>query len=139
MKTLLSILLLIGVLTSCKRESDIEQFPQKWQLVKMYGQIFNSEVTGSEMEWQEFYLLKSDGSFTKSRQRNGVLNEASGTFSFKDYADGKYLELTYSSNNPIIGSCISDQKELLWVKSEILMQGTWTNCDGPGLIYERNK
>ena len=105
----------------------------------MFGQSPNSSTSGSDMEWQESYLLNSDGAFTKSRERNGVIIEASGTFVFKDLTDGKYLELSYESNSVIIGSCTAGLKETLWVRSEKKMSGTWSYCDGPGLEYERNK
>ena len=139
MKKLLLLLVGVWILSSCTREFDLDKFPQKWQLTSMFGQTPNSTTSGSDMEWQESYLLNSDGTFTKSRIRNGVLTEASGTFVFKDLTDGKYLELSYESNSDIIGSCTSGQKETLWVRSEIKMSGTWSYCDGPGLEYERIK
>lgn len=139
MKKVLFICFLIGTLISCKRESGLDQYPQKWQLIKMTGQIPNSETTGIEMEWQEIYLLNSNGTFTKSRERDGILKEESGTFTFKNLSDGKYLELNYESNNDLIGSCFSEPREMLWVRSESMMQGTWSSCDGPGLEYRRIK
>ena len=103
----------------------------------MTGQIPNSETTGIDMEWQEFYLLNSDRTFIKSRERNGVLTEEPGSFSFEDLSDGKYLVLTYEADNDIIGNCTSDLKEVLMVKSETRMLSTWSACDGPGLEYKR--
>jgi hypothetical protein len=137
MKRIFFIYLFIGTLFSCSREFDYDQFPQKWQLTKMTGQISESGVSGSDMDWQESYLLNSNGTFIKSRERNGILTEVSGTFTFKDLWDGKYLELNYESGNALIGSCYSEPKELLWVRSESRMDGTWSYCDGPGLEYER--
>lgn len=139
MKNLIFISLLICSLFSCSEDDkfNFEQYPQKWQLVKMTGQIPNSEVTGANMEWQESYMLNSDGTFTKYRERSGILTEASGTFAFKDLSGGKYLELTYESDNDIIGSCYSEPSESLWLKSKNKLMGTWSYCDGPGLEYRR--
>jgi hypothetical protein len=139
MKNLIFISLLVCTLLSCTKEDefDFEQYHQKWQLIKMTGQIPNSETTGIDMEWQEFYLLNSNSTFIKSRERNGVLTEESGNFSFEDLSDGKYLVLTYGSDNSIIGNCTSDLKEVLMVKSDTRMLGTWSACDGPGLEYKR--
>jgi len=141
MKNLMLISLLICTLSSCTKDEkfDSKQYPQKWQLIKMTGQIPNSETTGADMEWQESYLLNSDGTFTKSRERSGILTEVSGTFVFKDLSDGKFLELTYETDNDIIGSCYADHTESLWLKSESKLMGTWSYCDGPGLEYERVK
>jgi hypothetical protein len=139
MKKVLFILLAAWIFISCTKEFDLDKFPQEWQLTTMYGQIPNSTTYGSDMEWQESYQLNSDRTFTKTRVRDGVLTEASGTFEFKDLTDGKFLELTYTSNSPIIGSCTVELKETFWVKSDKKMSGTWSNCDGPGLEYERIK
>lgn len=136
--------ILIGLLifSSCQIDDEFNptQYPQKWQLVKMTGQIANSETTGNAMEWQEFYLLNSNGTFTKSRERNGLLMEESGTFTFKNLSEEKFLELIYASDNELIGSCYSSElKESLWLKSENKLMGTWSECDGPGLEYERTE
>lgn len=139
MKNVLFLFVSVWILSSCTKEFDLDKFPQKWQLTSMFGQISDSSTSGSDMEWQESYLLNSDGTFTKSRVRNGVLIEASGTFVFNDLTDGRYLELSYESSSAIIGSCISGLKETLWVRSERKMSGTWSYCDGPGLEYERIK
>jgi hypothetical protein len=139
MKNVLFLFVSVWILNSCTKEFDPDKFPQTWQLTSMFGQTPNSSTSGSDMEWQESYLLNSDGTFTKSRERNGVIIEASGTFVFKDLTDGKFLELSFDSNSAIIGSCTPGLKETLWVKSEKKMSGTWSYCDGPGLEYERNK
>jgi hypothetical protein len=149
MKNLIFLSFFICSVISCSKneKSDLVQyhqvfdsklFPQKWQLVKMTGNIPNSETTGVAMNWQESYLLNSDGSFTKSRKRDGKLTEGSGTFVFKDISGGKYLELTYLSASDIIGSCNADHTEGFWLRSDKLV-GTWSYCDGPGLEYERVK
>jgi hypothetical protein len=139
MKKVLFLFISVWILNSCTKEPDLDKFPQIWQLTSMSGQTSNSSTSGSDMEWQESYLLNSDGTFTKSRERNGVIIEASGSFVFKDLTDGKYLELTYESNSDIIGSCTPGLKETLLVRSGKKMSGTWSYCDGPGLEYERKK
>ena len=140
MKKLLFFICGVWIFTSCAKEFDLDKFPQKWQLTSMSGQTPNSTTSGSDMEWQESYLLNSDGTFRKSRIQNGVLTEASGTFVFKDLTDGKFLELFFKNSSNIIGSCTTSAlKETLWVRSEVKMSGTWSNCDGIGLEYERIK
>lgn len=139
MKSFILITLLICLLPSCKQDDkfDSAKYPQEWQLVKMTGQIVNSETKGAYMEWQESYLLNSDGTFTKSRKRNGIWIEESGRFEIKEISDETFLDLTYDQENEIIGSCFSNQREQLWLRSEHQLSGTWENCDGPGLDYER--
>jgi len=132
-------ILLLGTLFSCSKDDkyDFGKYPQKWLLIKMSGQVANSETTGTEMDWQELYLLNSNGTFAKHRERDGVHSEALGTFSVIDQSDGKFLELVYDTNSEIIGSCYGNHTESLWLKSDIKLMGTWSSCDGPGLEYER--
>ncbi|WP_276497799.1 hypothetical protein [Pontibacter litorisediminis] len=109
---------------------------QKWQLVRMTGQIPNAELTGDKMAWQEYYLLNPDGSFTKVRQQGGVSTSASGTYTYHSSSDEKYLELSYAAPSAIIGTCTSDSKERLTLIKDRL-QSSWQACDGPGLEYKK--
>jgi len=135
MKNLVFIPLFIFTLISCSKDED---FPQKWQLVKIFGgQIGYYEHTGTDMAWQEYYLLNSNGTFIKHRERSGKTTEASGTFTFRNKSDGKYFYLTYNSGGQIIGSCYSNNIEILFLKSGSNLFNTWSDCDGPGLEYSR--
>lgn len=130
-------------LISCSLNKGIdldEQLLQKWQLTEMSGSVENvSPSTGSSMDWQEYYLLYSDNTFVKSRERNNVITEKKGSYAFVTLSDGKYLELVYESHNDLIGNCTSEAKELLKLNAENELIGTWSACDGPGLVYERTE
>ena len=131
---------LLIICISCSQTDHIasEQYPQKWKLTEMSGSIANvPPSTGSDMEWQEYYLLKADGTFTKHRERDQEVKEESGTYNFINLSDGKYLELVYPSKNELVGNCTQEPKELLKLNSENILIGTWWACDGPGLKYER--
>ncbi|MFN8254943.1 MAG: hypothetical protein U0W24_04590 [Bacteroidales bacterium] len=135
MKKIIFTLLLTGTLFSCSDEFNyyLGRYPQKWQLVKMKGELPNSERTGADMDWQEFYLLKSDGTFTKQREEDGIQTEAHGTFTLTN----NEIELVYDTNCLIIGSCSGNQTESLLIKSSVKLVGTWSYCDGPELEYKR--
>ncbi|MFS4467556.1 hypothetical protein [Maribacter sp. 2210JD10-5] len=122
-----------------KKEVKSSNYPQKWMLVKMTGQMADSEITGENMAWQEYYLLESSGKFVKYRNQNGKKSKGMGTYKIVEENDGNYLELVYNTHNPIIGSCSIDQKEVLWFQEENKLLGTWQACDGPGLEYKRVK
>jgi hypothetical protein len=75
-------LILIGVLFSCNKNDDTDKETEEfgnWILVEMNGSIPNSETTGSDMEWQEIYSLNTDGTFQKSRDRDGSVTKVFGT------------------------------------------------------------
>ncbi len=139
MKNLIFILFLSGALYSCSKydKYDLGKYPQKWQLIEMYGQEANAiGITGDKMQWQEFYILNSNGTFAKHREVDGILYEGSGTFSVIDQSGYKSFKLVYDTISGIIGSCYG-KTEILWIKSEIKLWGTWSSCDGPGLVYDR--
>jgi hypothetical protein len=131
--------LFIITLFSCSKEaaSTATAYQGKWKLTQMTGMMANSETSGSTMEWQEFYVLDSNGRFKKSRERNGVITEISGSYSLSQTANGTSLLLSYKSDSEIIGSCSSALKEELYFESESVLFSTWQQCDGPGLKYEK--
>lgn len=144
MKKLILIVLAACTIISCSEEEqfeeqkfDSEKYPQNWKLVKMTGSWTNSVSTGKNMDWQEYYLLKSDGTFSKHRERNGAISEVSGTFSIVNREDDKFVQLVHETNNEIIANCYSNQTESLWLKSDIELMNTWHACDGPKLEYKR--
>ncbi|HEX9153114.1 MAG TPA: hypothetical protein VF842_13570 [Flavobacterium sp.] len=133
-----AILAFLSFFNSCSKDAvaaDSAGYYGKWTLIKMSGTLSNSETTGAAMEWHEFYLLNSDGTFTKSRERNAIKTTISGTYTASNHSDGIYLELTYPNDSEIIGSCYGNLKEELYITEDTTLSNTWKNCDGPGLEY----
>lgn len=140
MKKIAFIFIVIGILYSCNSDDNSNSNAEligNWKLIQMTGNIPNSTTTGSEMEWQETYLLKTDGSFKKSRDRNGVITDVSGTYKLIKSSNEIFLELNFNNESEIIGSCYSNLKEEMFFQSENTLSSTWQNCDGPGLKYEK--
>lgn len=149
MKSLFTFIILLSFLISCSNEvvvketteteSFTEHYTQKWKLVKMTGDMINSETTGNDMAWQEYYIFNSNSSFFRSRTRDGVTTEISGTFKYergKDANQTDFLTLTYPTESTLIGNCTGDLTETLMFTIDKKLSGTWNYCDGPGLIYE---
>lgn len=150
MKKLLFTLLSVFILCSCSKDNDAvtptnlplkgDQYPQQWQLVKMTGMIANVPPSvGGDMTWKEYYLLQSDGSFTKTREQNNTTTTVKGTFKRVKLTDGEYLELTYEAQSTLICNCSPNLIEYLRIDTEKELIGTCWACDGPGLFYERTK
>jgi hypothetical protein len=89
------------------------------------------------MEWQETYRINADGTFQKSRDRDGIITEVSGTYNLINNSNEPLLELSFNSESTIVGSCISNTKETMSLKSETIFLSSWNACDGPGLKYEK--
>lgn len=96
-------------------------------------------ITGDDMTWQESIRLYTNGSFTKTRVRDGVTAEESGTYAYVEYDDVNFLELTYTTpRNELIASCTTaDATEQLKVISDSELKGIWDWCDGPILVYSK--
>ncbi|MEQ1586298.1 MAG: hypothetical protein ABL895_10490 [Cyclobacteriaceae bacterium] len=128
-------LLVLFSLISCASDGNL--CPEKWQLVKMTGNVAGvPPSTGSNMGWQECYLLYPDNTFKKIREQNNQTTEVDGSYKELPLSDGVYLELVFKNDNNLIGSCSGDKKELLKKSTDQLIS-TWWNCDGPGLFYEK--
>ncbi|TDE49866.1 hypothetical protein [Flavobacterium sp. GT3P67] len=141
MKNLVILVAFLSVFSSCSKDDavtmDSTSYYGKWTLVSMSGSIPNSEATGTAMEWQEFYLFNTNGTFTKSRERNSVKTSISGTYTTTIQSDGIFFELTYPNDSEIIGSCYGNQKEQLYLTGNNSLSSTWSYCDGPKLKYKR--
>jgi hypothetical protein len=143
MKNSLLALTLSIIFFSCSVEDyteddiSLQYTPQKWELMRITGSFPNSETTGAAMEWQEYYIFNPDGTFLKSRTRDGKGLEATGTFQVMEYDNDEadYLELEYKNGKELIGSCNQGDTETLVYRSSHALSNTWNACDGPGLDY----
>lgn len=133
-------LLMIGFLCSCNKSDDFNMETEvigNWKLIQITGSFPNSLTTGTEMDWQETYRLFIDGTFQKSRNRNGIIIEVSGTYNLITNPNETLLELNFNIESEIVGSCISTTKETMRLQSKTIFLSSWNACDGPGLKYEK--
>lgn len=103
----------------------------------MTGNYSGSETLGANMEWHEYYLLEEDGTFLKSRTRDGFIIKEKGTYIFIKNKTVKSLITTYDRSNSLIANCSSDKSEYLSILTSDTLIGSWSSCDGPGLFYKR--
>jgi hypothetical protein len=152
MKKLILLLALLTTIYSCTKETDdladTIEYTGKWELVKMTGSATGSESTGSDMAWQETYIINEDETFVKTRVRGDSTIAVSGTYKFTeeglmDESESDviiYIELSHNTDNKIIGNCYSNRKiEYLYFTSNNKLKSTWEACDGPGLEYVKSK
>lgn len=143
MKRIVLLFILISTLVSCSNDEalatgDVDYYG-KWELTKM-SSAFTPAISFSDgLEWEESYDFNIDGTFTKTRLRDNKSITVSGTYSITTTQKEIQFELVYEKDNDIIGSCSSDPKEVLYINSSKKMYSTWQNCDGPELVYEKEK
>lgn len=152
MKKLWSLLTLLMLFSSCSGDDDLlipkgSSLLGKWDLVKTEGQVPDSEATGEDMPFQEFYIFRADGSFFKQRITDGETLEASGEFElgapgfiFEGESAVNNLILTYSAENPILSSCYATLlEEHFYLTDDGRLVNTWRACDGLGMEYVRTQ
>lgn len=141
MKRVLLVIVMVLNFISCSKEKSTlnEDFPHSFILTKMTGSFEGSETTGNAMEWQESYCLFENNTFIKSRNWNGTNIDAEGTYSFTIIENENFIEFTYNAESTIIGSCYGNLKEFLYILNDYEVNGTWSHCDGPGLVYKRSQ
>lgn len=141
MKTPIIIFIFLTVFNSCSKDDgvtiDSTGYYGKWTLVAMSGSLPNSEVSGTAMAWQEFYIFKADGTFTKTRDSKSMTTTLSGTYTATSKEEGTSFELTYPNDSEIIGSCFGNKKEILLLTANNSLSNTWNFCDGPSLKYRK--
>lgn len=140
MKNKILILMVIATLFSCNKNDDNDteiEIVGNWKLIQMTGSIPNSETSGAEMDWQETYTLNANRTFLKSRDRDGITTEVSGTYNFIDNSNEPLIEFNFDTESEIIGSCTSNMKEIMYFQFENIIVSSWSACDGPGLKYEK--
>jgi len=142
MKKIVSILFIMSLIVSCSKDKELEtitNFSEYYELVKMTGSFSGSETTGSQMEWQETYILNTkEGTFSKSRLFNNILTEERGTYTYITIDNQNYIEFTFNNDSDIIGNCTGNLKEtLLVLEDDNKLVSTWGACDGPGLEYQK--
>jgi hypothetical protein len=142
MKNIISILFIVSLLFSCSKDEETETviaYPEYYELVKITGSFNGSETTGSQMEWQETYMLSAiDSTFKKLRLVEEVIYEAMGTYTYKTIENQEYIEFTFNEDSDIIGNCTGDLIEVLLVLDDgEKLVATWGACDGPGLEYQK--
>ncbi len=139
MKNIFAIILFVFFLTSCTNDDEIDPslLPHKFVMVSMSGMVPNSERTGDDMDWQEYYIFDSDSTFLKSRTEGDKTIEEEGIYKTKIMVDGEYMLLSYPKESEIIGSCQHQPSETLFIIDRDHLRNTWGACDGPVLSYKR--
>ncbi len=146
-KVIITLILLASIYSCTKETNDMSadlKLTGKWGLVKMTGNVEGSEYTGSEMEWQETYVINKNNSFTKTRIRGDSTVIVSGIYNLieeglLDESESDiitYIEFLHNTVNAIIGNCNSNSlTEILYLNSKNELISSWEACDGPGLKY----
>jgi len=114
--------------------------PTTLKLVEMSGNIASvPPLVGEDLPWQEEINFSVPNKFVKIRsdKTTGKTERAEGFFVIESFPGDPemYIALTYRQDNPLIASCIRiELKEYLKVE-RLMVNGTWSICDGPGLHY----
>ena len=143
MKKQISLLAIICILFSCNKDEDDTILKTgiigNWKLIEMTGNIANAEPTkGIQMPWKETYQFNANRTFQKSRDFNGVITKASGTYKITNDSNIISIELIFNNESEIVASCTPEKEYMsLQFENVYLSNNSWSPCDGPGLKYEK--
>ena len=102
------------------------------------GMLANSEITGSDMEYQEHYIFNEDHTFSKNRIEDGRKITAEGSYTVTIQNNETAYSLEFNEQNNLIGNCGAGPTEYLYLHSDNkTLLSNWWACDGPGLFYKR--
>ncbi|WP_300440765.1 hypothetical protein [Christiangramia sp.] len=115
------------------------EYPQKWELFKMsVGMLTGSEVSGDDMNYQEYYIFNVDNTFSKTRIEDQTETTVKGIYSIEIKENEQGFSLVYDQENGLIGNCSLEPTEYLYIGSDHhTLLNSWWACDGPGLFYKK--
>ena len=145
MKNLLLLLFVSTIFFSCSETEnpDTSNLPQEW-ILKGYKSVWVPEAGLTPLTDTTYqYRLESDGTFEKKIGSYTLR----GTFDFHTYeGEKKYVILNYDEESysiseewggwGLIHYCGQNYESFTLLDSRTV-QGSWGNCDGPTLIFER--
>lgn len=146
MKIKIHLLALLLIFSACSSEKEekievadfsADSFPIQWELTEMSTMLVGSQTSGDDLPYNEYYVLKEDNTFTKTRVANGNALKAFGNYSLTSINNDEYFKLEYSSPNDLVESCSSSTIEHLIIDSSTKIRGTANACDWPSKIYRR--
>lgn len=144
------IILVLGIIAnSCSKSNDepkvepldlsVMEFPQRWELFQMSsGMVPNSEITGDEMEYQEYYIFNDDTTFSKTRIQDQEEITEKGSYSIVEMDNRQTFRIRFNQDNDLIGNCSMEPVEFLYLDDDNkTLLSNWWACDGPGLSYKQ--
>lgn len=144
MKKLLLFLLAPIVLFSCKEDTDpVQTLVGDWELVAQTNSWNGTTKVGAEMSYQQTYKFRSDGTFTKIKKMDGQTLEAKGDYTTEPVggtastSERLRVSLNFAEGDEIAGDCYGPNFENLVLRQNSQLTNTWSQCDGPGLTYEK--
>ncbi|GAA0877508.1 hypothetical protein GCM10009119_04760 [Algoriphagus jejuensis] len=144
MKNVLFALLLSSILLSCKETEnpDASAMPQEWVLIGYRSGWVPEKDIVPITDSVYHYKLEADGSFVKTIGKYRM----SGTYEFSTFEDRKYVNLNYDEASiqlneeygswGLIHYCGQHYEPFLILDSKTI-RGSWSECDGPNLYFER--
>ncbi|HSF53430.1 MAG TPA: hypothetical protein VLA71_06740 [Algoriphagus sp.] len=145
MKKLLLLLLAPIVLFSCNEDADPDRtLVGEWDLVSAYSVWTGATKVEDELDYQQTYQFRADGTFTKIQKMDDIVREAKGSYS-TEQPEAVALEagarlnviLNFTEGEELAGDCFGPNLENLVLNRNNELRNSWSACDGPGLTYEK--
>jgi len=134
---LLASVFMIG--SGCSREEEAPAFTVegRWALIR-YDAPGEEPGVGASV-WEESYVFRPDGTFTKTRTIDDNVSEATGTYAVSAPEPASEtvkfnVELAFETGAGLVGDCTPGTESLIVNRNQEL-HNTWPACNGPAITY----
>jgi len=139
-------LIVVLLLTAGCHEDDLptSEVVGEWKLIQSHHYVGSTIIKeGDDLEWQEVYVFRSDGTFDKKRTSHAGSVTASGTYTTEDAP--LYLsrlvtllvKLTFTTGLNLAEGCSPGSEEIDFSSHDGMLRNHSIGCENPILTYER--
>jgi hypothetical protein len=121
------------------QEFSTSDLPQTWELYFLTTGLSGESLEGDEISFEETYVFRQDGTFSKSYKSDSFQGAGKGTFIVEETGDGELIRLSYDSEIGELSQCSRENLETINISedSTTLRNVACIAFDGPGLYYQR--
>jgi hypothetical protein len=121
------------------QEFSTSDLPQTWELYFLTTGLSGESLEGDEISFEETYVFRQDGTFSKSYKSESFQGTGQGTFIVEETGDGELIRLSYDSQVGELSQCSRENRETINISEDrtTLRNVACIAFDGPGLYYQR--
>ncbi|MCL6260393.1 hypothetical protein M3O96_14925 [Aquiflexum sp. TKW24L] len=146
-KHLLSLITLVVITVGCNKESNepVSILIGNWELVETFVSWPPLYPDNPELDsdYKVTYRFDTDGTFTKTETSDGFSTlpvQALGRYEIGNSTQSDFLlevVLTFDSNPELAANCDFGMENLYISNEKLLVNTSWSACDGPGFIFRK--
>lgn len=145
MKKIIYLIAILLLTAGCQEDNlPASEVVGEWKLIRSHHYVGTEVIReGSDLEWQEVYVFRSDGRFAKTRTSLSGIANASGAYTTEDaplYLSRPVkllLKLTFTTGVDLAGGCSPGTEEFDLSSHDGLLRNYSIACENPILTYQK--